>query len=86
MVANIICPFPFCIFYFATGQPVLLLNYQQLNYDSPPIANKFSFIILQNKHTASSFLRLITATWFSCKALNDCLTINLLIQQCSKTL
>ena len=44
---------------YLAGQPVLLLNYQQLNYDSPPIANKFSFIILQNKQTASSFLRLI---------------------------
>ena len=25
---------------------------RKLNYDSPPIANKFSFIILQNKHAA----------------------------------
>ena len=44
------------ILYFLFGrQPVLLLNYQQLNYDSPPIANKFSFIILQNKHKFSPF-------------------------------
>ena len=66
------------ILYFLFGRlPVLLLNYQQLNYDSPPIANKFSFIILQNKHTASSFLPLI------CNSnVLLCLTIKLLIQQC----
>ena len=42
------------ILYLASARITSLLR--KLNYDSPPIANKFSFIILQNKHTAWIFL------------------------------